>query len=189
MGCTASMVTVSRASFRQKDLSTVDQHCDSFSITIKSEIRRTWKILSSDIVANGVKVLLKLFSLSPAIKKEFIYTNDKELEVFKEHMFKLHASRLMQVVDAVVENIDDLHIMIDPMLYELGKQHYSCEGFQHIYWDSCSEAILFVWQQVLLENFSPDVSKAWTKVLAYIVTKLKTGYQQAIKEEPSETIS
>ena len=187
MGCSSSLTSVSRTSFRQRTITPMDQHCNELSATVKYDIIRTWNTLSEDNVRHGVKILLKLFALNPAIKAVFIHLDNKNVEVFRENMFTIHALKMMQVIENVVDNIDDFNYKLDPLLHELGKHHFNFKGFRQTFWDSCPEAILFVWQRELQEKFSTDISKAWFKVLTRIVMKLKLGYQQAALEVSTDS--
>jgi len=58
--------------------------------------------------------------------------------------FKGHAVRFMQAVQAVVDNIDNYHETVTPLLNDLGRRHTHFKGFKPIYFNDFQDSILQV---------------------------------------------
>ena len=149
----------------------------------KNSIKYTWRILSSDMLGNGGKLLLRILEQNNNLK-EIIHCGGLEgKELIEDSNFKLQALRFMQVLGASVDNIDQLESAMGQVLLDLGKQHYSFEGFIHKYWNLFPEAVLYVWKQELREKFPSCVQKAWSILLLLIISKLKEGYHHGCIED------
>ena len=108
-------------------------------------------------------------------------------ELLKDQNFKRQASRCMQVLGAVVDNIDELQTTMGPVLLELGKLHYTFDGFLQKYWNVFPDAVLFVWNKQI-KDFNPDAVKAWSAVLDMVISMLKEGYHQAIIDDTTKKL-
>ena len=185
MGCSSSIISVSKTTFETNHVKSLT-NCDDLEKignSVKNKVKATWEILSCDILGNGVKVLLTLFALDPELKHVFSLRDVDTTELLRNCLFKQHASRIMLAVGAVVDNMDDMESFVEPLLFSLGKQHYSIDGFKLDYLETFSQAILHVWKEELCENFNIDVCKAWCIILSYIVSKFQVGYNQAVTEQ------
>nr|QQO51931.1 globin gb_IVA [Platynereis dumerilii] len=89
---------------------------------------------------------------------------------------KGHASRFMQAVGAVIDNVDDLDNTIYPVLTNLGKRHVTFEDFEGHFFDAFEQAMLLVWSEELGTKFEERVRDAWQLVFKYIIRTLKAGY-------------
>ena len=179
MGCTVSATSSFNVSVAEENNcknKTKDTHM--LNSEDKRIIKRTWKILSTDISRLENKVFLKMFELTPAIKDLFPQKHSKS-DSAEDTVFKGHATRMMQSIETVINHIDELETVITPLLIEMGKQHYSFQGFHTIFWDSCPEAILCIWKEKFQDKFTAERYKAWSIILMFIISKLKEGYDTA----------
>lgn len=176
MGCSPSMDVV------KPTLNGASNH-SIFTEKQKKIVIRNWKMLSNDLSGRGSKIFLRIFEMNPAVKKLFPCGHLEGEALLKDPHFKGHASRFMQAVGAVIDNIDNYEEALAPLLLGLGRQHIHFKGFQPDYWNSFESAILHVWREELASKFNTDAREAWHKVFQFILTKLNEGYQQALDEE------
>ena len=189
MGCSASIVLSHDTATNIRALNHLNAQTiyKNLSIEDKSVIKSTWNNLSKDMLGIGGKILLRLFQLNSQFK-EIIKCTGLEGQTLINHVnFKRQASRYMQVLGAVVDNIDELEDTMGPVLVELGKIHFNFEGFLQKYWNLVPEAVLYVWNQELSE-FTQDASKAWSALMLIIISMLKEGYRQACVEDTTKKL-
>lgn len=182
MGCTSSIVTVSKLKLSPE--TPVSKSCiaDEISNEDKRIVKKTWKYLSTDIVELGVKVFLNLFAVNPATKRVFPFHDLDGDDLLMNIRFKGHSTRLMQTLQTVIDNIDALETTAKPLLVEIGKQHYAFQGFHKVYWDACPEAILRTWRDMLQDKFTETKYKAWSDFVAFVIAQLKEGYDAGSAE-------
>jgi hemoglobin-like flavoprotein len=149
----------------------------------KRIVKKTWKYLARDMSAIGARVFLRIFEINPDLKQLFPFRNDDGESLRNDPNFTGHASRFMQAVGAANDNIHNLEAFLGPLLIGLGKQHIKFGGFKPEYWDVFTEAMLFVWERELGEDFNDKCRYAWTKVFDFIMEQLKEGYRLAEEEE------
>ena len=177
MGCSASIDMGNNQNLRSR---TSTEDISYITETEKRIVRKTWNHnLSRDIKGTGVKIFLHIFLINPELKQIFPFRNYDENALLKDSCFKGHASRFMQAMGAAIDNMDDLHESMGPMLVDLGEQHFCYEGFKPEYWDIFSEAVHGIWKQVLRRKYVPKVVDAWEKVFVFMVSKLNEGYTKA----------
>ncbi len=92
----------------------------------------------------------RLFELDPTVR-----------QLFKGDM-KAQGKRLMDMIAAAVAGLDDLESLV-PVVQELGVRHKGY-GVVPAHYDTVGEALLWTLGQGLGEDFTPDVSTAWTNV-------------------------
>ena len=148
-------------------------------------VRRNWKRLSCDLTERGAKVFLRIFSDNPNVKLLFPFKDLDGEELTKDVNFRGHASRFMQAVGAVVDNIDDFEQSLAPLLNALGQKHVHFKGFTPAHFNAFQDAMLAVWTEDLGGKLSPDGREAWVKVLGFIMRELKRGYSQAEEQQRS----
>ena len=142
----------------------------------KHVINKTWKYLANDLTGNGSKVFLKIFQLEPKIKQMFPCSDIDGEELLRNINFKGHASRFMQAVGAVVDNMDDPERELATLLMDLGRQHRHYEGFKPEYFNIFLQALVCVWEQELGKKFTVDARDAWNVVFTLIVDDMKDGF-------------
>lgn len=148
----------------------------------KVTIKKTWKIVSGDIIGIGSKIFLKIFTIKPAIKQIFPFRDVSGDALLRNTQFRSHASRFMQAIGASVDNIYELNTTMAPLLFSLGQQHGLYKGFNDEYFDVFSTAIIQVLEQELGTKFTSEVSSAWSNILEFIIGKLREGYQAALQK-------
>lgn len=191
MGCSTSSLDENPGSFKcpsktptsfGHELSSYAS-CEVMSESEKRLVKKTWKYMAKNMSANGAKVFLRIFELKPDLKQLFPFRNDDGESLINDPNFTGHASRFMQAVGAAIDNIHNLHVFFGPLLIGLGKQHIKFGGFKPEYWDVFTEAMLFVWENELGEEFDDKYRYAWTKVFEFIMEQLKDGYRLGEEEE------
>ena len=90
--------------------------------------------------------------------------------------FKSHATRLIQKLQTVIDNIDNLDTNIVPLLLEICQIHRGLEGFQKAYWESCREAVLLTWKDQLQEKFTAQKYKSWSALVVVMISTMNMGY-------------
>ena len=143
MGCSTSLIAFSATSTVKQTILVSNEVLSREDI---NRIKKTWKLISTDVVDFGVKVLLNLFQLNPCTKRYFL-PEDLDGDLLTNIRFKSHATRLIQTFQIVVDNIDSMDTDVKPVLLEIGKQHSGFAGFQKDFWDSCHDAILQTWKE------------------------------------------
>ena len=140
--------------------------------------------MGTDLTARGSKVFLRIFEKNPYVKKIFPFRDCEGEDLLKNPSFKGHASRFMQAVGAVVDNINDPETALSPVLIGLGKNHTSFEGFKPEYFGAFTEAMQYVWRTELKVKYTPEVAETWDMVFIFIMQTLKEGY---VREEGRST--
>ncbi len=188
MGCSASKstktATVVNTNGRSNHPQQVESNSSSryeFSDEQKKLVRKNWKFLANDLTGRGTKVFLKIFLLNTEVKSLFPFRELEGEKLIKGHEFKGHASRFMQAVGAVVDNIDTLDQSLAPLLIDLGKQHIHFKGFKPDYFNAFEHAMLSVWSEELGNKFDHTAREAWNKIFKFILMKLKEGFAIAIE--------
>ena len=147
-------------------------------------VRKTWKLLATDLTGRGSKVFMKIFELNPHVKALFAFKNVDGDELLLDPGFKGHASRFMNAVGAVVDNMDHLEESLAPLLIGLGENHVNFEGFKPEYFNSFSQSMNIIWKQDLGKRYTAEAEEAWKEVFSFIMDNLKIGFMkaQAIKK-------
>ncbi|OWF38487.1 neuroglobin-2-like [Mizuhopecten yessoensis] len=173
MGCATSMAAANRS---------VVSTTGSNLLTNKQRdiIKKTWKVMCSNITGHGIKVFLRIFQLHPHVKQLFPCRDVEGEDLLRDSNFKGHASRFMQAVGAAVENIDDIEAALTPLLTGLGKRQIQYTGFKNEYFDAFTEAMMYAWHEELKGQFSGETSLAWATVFEFIMHKLKEGHAAAL---------
>ncbi|XP_033744301.1 neuroglobin-like [Pecten maximus] len=173
MGCAHSMKVASKPSVStaKKNFVTDKQ---------KRIIKKTWKMMCSNITGHGVKVFLRIFQLHPHVKQLFPCRDVEGEDLLRDSNFKGHASRFMQAVGAAVDNIDDIEAVLTPLLFGLGRNHIKFTGFKNEYFDVFTEAMMYTWHEELQEKFNDETSQAWATIFEFIMGNLKAGHSEAL---------
>ena len=118
----------------------------------------------------------------PHIKELFPCGHLEGDDLTRDISFKGHASRFMQAVGAVIDNIDNYEQALSPLLNSLGRQHIHYRGFKYNYFDEFEEAMIHVWSEDLGAKFTPEARDTWHQVFGFIMEELKMGYQDALRD-------
>ena len=145
----------------------------------KMIVRKTWKLLATDLTGRGSKVFVKIFELNPQVKGLFSFKNVDGNDLLLDPGFKGHASRFMNAVGAVRDNVDNLEESLAPLLIGLGENHVNFEGFKPEYFNSFSQAMNVIWKADLGKRYTTEAEEAWTAVFKFIMDNLKVGFINA----------
>lgn len=147
MGCSAtSLIVVPKRTIESTNV-------EVFTERQKILVRKTWKYLSNDLTGYGTMVFLRIFEQHPHVKKLFpSICNDEGETLLKNPLFKGHASRFMQAVGAVVDNLDNLEEALAPLLIGLGRNHINFMGFRSEYFEAFTHAMVHVWKGQLKQR-------------------------------------
>ncbi|ELT89756.1 hypothetical protein CAPTEDRAFT_98019 [Capitella teleta] len=157
----------------------VPESNELFTDRQKAIITKTWRHMGNDLTGRGSKVFLKIFNLHPEVKQLFpSLKNDNEDQLLKNPCFRGHASRFMQSVGAVVENLDTPGDL-SPLLIDLGRKHVLFGGFTPEYFAAFTEGMMCIWSEELGKGFTDEVSVAWKTVFDFIMSQLQDGYAKA----------
>ena len=101
-------------------------------------------------------------------------------ELLHNLTFKGHASRFMQAVGAVVDNIENTDEDLDEVIKTLGKQHKLHADFKVEYFDVFKQAMVEVWKDELGNIFTMNTKEAWCLVFNYLREKMQAGYDEYV---------
>ena len=139
-------------------------------------------MLATDLTGRGSKVFQKIFELNPLVKNLFPFKHVEGADLLLEPNFKGHASRFMNAVGAVVDNLDNLDEALAPLLIGLGENHVTFDGFKPEYFNFFAQAMHLVWKEDLKSKYTTEAEEAWKAVFAFIMDNLKLGYMKSAKK-------
>jgi hypothetical protein len=142
-------------------------------------VRLSWEELKTNtgLINLGKKVFLKIFNLKPEIKGMFPFKDAWGDELIRHPKFVLHSERFMLIIDCCVQNLESIKTEYSEMLTNLGRAHVGYKGFNSENFDVFMKAIWFVWYHQLKDKMDPDVEDAWKKLLQFIITQQRAGYE------------
>ena len=144
-----------------------------FTVEEKNILKKTWAIVSNDMLGNGGRIVLKLFDLSSDTKSVMKCNFIDEKAMPCNGNFKMQSLRIMQVIDASIVNIDNMEKTMGPVLIELGRIHFCYQAFLPKYWNLVPEAVLHVWNEELGTGFGLQTRKIWSDLLLFLITNLR----------------
>ncbi len=154
----------------------------NFTQQQKRMVLKNWKVLSNDLTGRGSRIFIRIFQLNPNVKMLFPCHNLEGEDLLRDHNFKGHASRFMQAVGAVIDNIDSFEESLSPLLNGLGRQHIHFRGFQPDYFNVFEQAIMDVWAEDLGPKFGDQSREAWHTVFTFLMRELKQGFEDALSD-------
>lgn len=146
-------------------------------------LRRTWHYVAKDLQGNGLQVFLRIFELCPETQKLFKVENVHHSDLARSLVIKAHGARFMKAVGAVIEHLDDIgrtDNKLTKLLIGLGQHHIQYSEFKSLYFEAFYEALMFQWESIMGELFTPEVSETWSRLFAYLMHTLKEGYSTPI---------
>ncbi|KAK2141055.1 hypothetical protein LSH36_1170g00001 [Paralvinella palmiformis] len=156
---------------------------DNFSLHQRRLVLRTWRHLAEDIPGHGSMVFLKVFEMEPAVKEIFPCRGVPDERLPFDPNFKGHASRFMQAVGAVMDNIEDPEKTLNEILISMGRQHRYYKGFKMTYFEAFVGGMVYTWERVLGERFSGDTRNAWIVVFNFIKCNMVKGYRMEMSRK------
>lgn len=187
MGCATSLTRSRFSNHKQM----MNNHNDDLNVRAmvilsnnhKAQVLKTWKILSNDLTGRGKRIFLLIFQKNPRVKSLFPCGNLEGDALMKDPSFIGHASRFMQAVGAVVDNIDNYQNALAPLLNNLGRRHVYFKGFKPEYFNGFEEAILQVFAEDLGTKFTQQAKEAWRLVFKFILMELKRGFTECLRDK------
>ncbi len=183
MGCASSVAVPIKSSIQLNSIQVANNDEWGFTDRQKTIVRKTWKLLATDLTGRGIKVFTRIFEIQPDLKQLFSFRNAEGEAMLKDTRFKGHASRFMNSVGAVVDNLDNLSETLKPLLTELGMNHVNFQGFEPEYFNVFFKAMNQVWAEDLGSKFTAEAQEAWTLVFSFIMDNLKLGFAMAKQDE------
>lgn len=148
-------------------------------------LKRTWHYMTKDLQGNGLQVFLRIFELCPATQKLFKVENVHHSDLARSVLIKAHGARFMKAVGAVIDNLDDIgkkDNQLTQLLIGLGQHHVQYSEFKSQYFEAFYEALMFQWERIMGEMFTPQVSDTWSRLFTYLMQKLTEGYNTPIEK-------
>lgn len=188
MGCATSLARVRISSRKHSSVINENDDLSTRSVVVLSNqhkacVLKTWKILSNDLTGRGKRIFLLIFQKNPRVKSLFPCGSLEGDALLRDPSFIGHASRFMQAVGAVVDNIDNYQAKLAPLLNNLGRRHVYFKGFKPGYFNDFEEAILQVFAEDLGTKFTPLTKEAWRLVFKFILMELKRGFTECLREK------
>lgn len=151
-------------------------------------ILRTWPIVADQMNANGCQIFVRIFELSPGIKRVFGFGPEMPgAEIVSHPRLVQHASRFMEALQVAVQHLDELDTVVSPVFINLGKRHIYFKDINADYFNVFSGAILYTWRQALGERFNAEVRSAWSRLFDFIIQHLRFGYELELGDNESKS--
>ena len=191
MGCTMSFQYLSkglqkdniykRNSFQDGPLKSLpaEMSDDHFSHKQKMLLRETWNIIREDKRNHGITILIMIFDKKPETKHLFPFRDLEGDELTCNAQFCSHAKRFMHAVEATIQHLDALEMVMVPLLHRLGEKHASIDGFKEEYFSVFVESIQDVIADALGKKCTAPVRDAWGQLGKFIAGKMHEGYKSA----------
>ena len=149
-------------------------------------VQDTWLQLQPQRANIGKQVFLRIFEVEPRVKTAFKLGSTWGDSLINNTTFQKHATRFVDTIGYVVDNVDHLQTEGDPYVLAIGADHRDRDGFSVRYFDVFVKSLMFVWQQELKEDFTPETRDAWETLFEYMAQKTKAGYDIAMKGKDRE---
>jgi hemoglobin-like flavoprotein len=112
-------------------------------------VRKSWKQLTPVFETAAVLFYSKLLYLDPEIEQ--LFKSDIEQQGFK----------LMKMIAIMVEQLECFETVV-PVLKTLGRR-YAEQGVRTEHYQAMGYAFLWMLQQILDKEFTPELKQAWAK--------------------------
>ncbi|XP_014679465.1 PREDICTED: hemoglobin subunit epsilon-like, partial [Priapulus caudatus] len=104
----------------------------------------------------------------------------------RDPRLKGHGGRFMQVVGAVLENIDNADTAIRPLLFQLGERHAYYDGFKPEYFEQYKKGMMYMCEQNFGDKLTPKLRDLWTKVFNFIIDSVRDGCVEALRHREDD---
>ncbi|XP_045188416.2 neuroglobin-like [Mercenaria mercenaria] len=145
----------------------------------RQTVRQTWPVLAKDLQGNGLQLFLRIFELCPEVKVLFSVENVRHSQLARNEIIKTHGARFAMAIGSAVDNLDECYRKdnkLSKFLFELGQKHKRFRGFKPEYFEIFYEALMCQWERCMGDQFTPEVSEAWSNLFVFLLNKLKEGY-------------
>ncbi|KAK1793581.1 hypothetical protein P4O66_011963 [Electrophorus voltai] len=142
----------------------------------KQLIRDSWEKLGKNKVPHGIVMFTRLFELDPALLSLFSYKTKCGAvpDCLSSPEFLDHVTKVMVVIDAAVNHLDDLHSLED-FLLNLGKKHHAV-GVKTQSFAVVGEALLHMLQCSLGASYTTALRQAWLNMYSVVVSAMTRGW-------------
>ncbi|XP_029453262.1 neuroglobin [Rhinatrema bivittatum] len=150
----------------------------------KELIQETWEKVSQNPQHHGIVLFTRLFDLEPDLVKLFHYNSAQfrgAQECLSSPDFLQHVSKVMLVIDAAVNSLENLP-SLQEYLTGLGRKHQAV-GVKTESFNTVGESLLYALCEGLGPAFSTQARQAWTKLYAVVVKAMSRGWQESREEE------
>ncbi|KAK1163665.1 cytoglobin-2 [Acipenser oxyrinchus oxyrinchus] len=140
-------------------------------------IQHTWSKVYRQREDVGVSVLVRFFVNFPSAKQyfsQFVHMEDPE-EMERSVQLRKHAGRVMNAINSVVENISNPD-KVSSILGLVGKAHALKYKVEPMYFKILSGVLLEVLGEDYSDCFTPDVQRAWTKLMGLVYWHVTAAY-------------
>ncbi|XP_005993268.1 cytoglobin-2 [Latimeria chalumnae] len=155
------------------------ERSDQLSDTEVESIRQIWSNVYTNCENVGVLVLIRFFVNFPSAKQYFSQFRHLEdpLDMERSVQLRKHARRVMGAINTVVENVEDQD-KIASVLAPVGKAHALKHKVEPVYFKILSGVILEILAEEYAQHFTPEVQKAWTKLMSIICCHVTATYKE-----------
>lgn len=127
-------------------------------------VQKTWKKIAP-LPTTATMFYGRLFALDPTIK-----------QLFKGDM-AVQRRKLMRMMNIAVNGLTDLEYLI-PQIQTLGQRHHAY-GVTPDHYNAVGAALLWTLEKNLGDEFTPDVSTAWSETY-YLLAEIMKATQRAV---------
>ena len=106
----------------------------------------------------------------------------QETELSNNALFQAHVTKVMKLIDMVVENMDVQQEEVEKTLLMLGAKHASFSDCKGEYFQVFTKCMLDVLESVIGEEFIPEVKDSWLALFSYITRYMSEGYSIYLQE-------
>ncbi|XP_023676538.1 cytoglobin-2 [Paramormyrops kingsleyae] len=156
------------------------ERADQLSEAETGMIQDTWGRVYENCEDVGVAILIRFFVNFPSAKQYFSQFQDMEdmEEMERSTQLRKHAQRVMNALNTVVENVHDPD-KVASILNLVGKAHAIKHKVEPMYFKILSGVILEILSEDCPESFTPDVQRAWTKLMGLVYWHVTGAYTEA----------
>ncbi|XP_048869592.1 cytoglobin-2 [Brienomyrus brachyistius] len=156
------------------------ERADQLSEAETGMIQDTWARVYENCEDVGVAILIRFFVNFPSAKQYFSQFQDMEdmEEMERSTQLRKHAQRVMNALNTVVENLHDPD-KVASILNLVGKAHAIKHKVEPMYFKILSGVILEILSEDCPESFTPDVRRAWTKLMGLVYWHVTGAYTES----------
>ena len=125
-------------------------------------VRESWRRFEPRFRATGLRFYEQLFALDPTVAHLFAHVDIDHQE-----------RKLMTMLTEIVRVLDRPNELV-PELADLGHRHVSY-GVKDDDYGSIGAALLWLLEQVLGEEFTPDLREAWSEAYLLVSSIMRRG--------------
>ncbi|XP_066952288.1 uncharacterized protein glob1 [Macrobrachium rosenbergii] len=147
----------------------------------KETIKRTWKIIETNVARVGVVTFIGLFETHPDVQEVFIPFRGLPMEeVQQSKELRSHALRVMGFVEKAVRRLEEPEKLV-PLIQECGKNHchYGAQ-VQHV--ELVGPEFLKAIQPALESEWTDEVEEAWDLLMKNIAYGMRLAMIEEMKK-------